>query len=33
MTWVSSGTCGKKQPMTVGMGGPAIKCEINIGGR
>lgn len=33
MTWVSSGTCGKKQPMTVGMGGPAIKCKINIGGK
>jgi TldD protein len=33
MTWVSSGTCGKKQPMTVGMGGPAIKCRVNLGGR
>jgi len=33
MTWVSSGTCGKKQPMTVGMGGPAIKCQVNLGGR
>jgi TldD protein len=33
MTWVSYGTCGKKQPMTVGMGGPAVKCKINIGGR
>jgi TldD protein len=33
MTWMSAGTCGKKQPMTVGMGGPAIKCSINIGGK
>lgn len=31
--WVSSGFCGKKQPMPVGMGGPALKCRINIGGR
>lgn len=30
--WVSSGFCGKKQMMSVGMGGPAIKCRINIGG-
>ena len=33
MTWVSFGTCGKKQPMTVGMGGPALKCNIHIGGK
>jgi TldD protein len=33
LTWVSSGTCGKKQPMTVGMGGPAIKCRVAIGGK
>ena len=33
MTWMSGGFCGKKQPMTVGMGGPALRCEINIGGR
>jgi TldD protein len=33
ITWVSSGTCGKKQPMVVGMGGPAIKCRLHIGGR
>jgi len=25
--------CGKKQSITVGMGGPAIKCKINIGGK
>ncbi|MDO5021727.1 MAG: TldD/PmbA family protein [Eubacteriales bacterium] len=29
----SSGFCGKKQPMAVSLGGPAIKCEINMGGR
>jgi len=31
--WTISGFCGKKQPMTVGMGGPAIRCDVNIGGR
>ena len=33
MIWASSGMCGKKQPMPVGMGGPAIKCRVTIGGR
>ena len=33
MKWESAGMCGKKQPIPVGMGGPAIKCQINIGGR
>jgi len=33
MTWDCSGFCGKKQPMTVGMGGPALRCDMNIGGR
>ncbi len=33
MTWVSFGMCGKKQPMPVGMGGPAIRCKVNLGGR
>ena len=33
MNWDCAGFCGKKQRMTVGMGGPAIRCEINIGGR
>jgi TldD protein len=32
MYWVDSGTCGKKQPMFVSMGGPAVKCKINVGG-
>lgn len=33
MKWESGGMCGKKQPIPVGMGGPAIKCKVNIGGR
>ena len=33
VTWSSSGFCGKKQPMAVGMGGPQLRCRLNIGGR
>ncbi len=33
VVWASSGYCGKKQPMPVGMGGPAIRCKVMIGGR
>ncbi len=33
MSWDCSGMCGKKQPIPVGMGGPAIKCRVNIGGK
>ncbi len=33
MNWMSGGMCGKKQLIPVGMGGPAIKCQVNIGGR
>jgi TldD protein len=33
MTWVNSGMCGKKQSIPVGMGGPAIKCKVTIGGK
>lgn len=33
LTWSSSGYCGKKQMMPVGMGGPALRCRVNIGGR
>ena len=33
VTWSSSGFCGKKQPMPVGMGGPDMRCYITIGGR
>ncbi|MCK5785204.1 MAG: TldD/PmbA family protein [Candidatus Sabulitectum sp.] len=32
MSW-KIGMCGKKQSIPVGMGGPAIKCKINIGGK
>lgn len=31
--WTCSGMCGKKQPIPVGMGGPAVKCRVNMGGR
>ena len=33
MSWGCGGMCGKKQMIPVGMGGPAIACSINIGGR
>jgi len=33
MAWSNGGMCGKKQSIPVGMGGPALKCKINIGGR
>ena len=33
MTWSAGGMCGKKQWIPVGMGGPANKCQVNIGGR
>ena len=33
VAWASSGFCGKKQPMPVGMGGPALRCRVKIGGR
>lgn len=33
MVWSSSGFCGKKQPMPVGMGGPALRCKVMVGGR
>ncbi len=32
MVWLNSGMCGKKQPFPVGMGGPHLKCEMNVGG-
>ena len=31
--WSASGYCGKKQPMAVSDGGPAVKCKVSIGGR
>lgn len=33
MLWETSGMCGKKQSIPVGMGGPALKCKVYIGGR
>lgn len=33
MKWSCSGMCGKKQAIPVGMGGPAVKCMMNIGGK
>lgn len=33
MKWSCGGMCGKKQMIPVGMGGPAIKTKINIGGK
>ncbi|HPX70542.1 MAG TPA: TldD/PmbA family protein [Bacillota bacterium] len=33
MTWESSGYCGKKQMIPVGLGGPDMRCKITMGGR
>jgi TldD protein len=33
MSWSCGGMCGKKQMIPVGMGGPALKTKVNIGGR
>ncbi len=33
VTWSSSGFCGKKQPMPVGMGGPDLRCQVLVGGK
>lgn len=33
ISWASSGFCGKKQPMPVGLGGPDLRCKVMIGGR
>ncbi|MCC8099316.1 MAG: TldD/PmbA family protein [Clostridiales bacterium] len=33
VTWNSSGFCGKKQIIPVGLGGPALRCRIKMGGR
>ena len=33
LVWTSNGFCGKKQPMPVGCGGPALRCRMTIGGR
>ena len=33
LVWGNAGMCGKKQQIPVAMGGPAIKCKVNIGGK
>jgi TldD protein len=33
MYWECSGYCGKKQPMVVSMGGPAIRAIAHLGGK
>jgi TldD protein len=33
MFWSNGGMCGKKQPIPVGLGGPAVKCRVSLGGR
>lgn len=33
MRWLCGGWCGKKQMIPLGMGGPAIRCRITVGGR
>ncbi|MBN2385233.1 TldD/PmbA family protein [bacterium] len=30
--WSASGMCGKKQAIAVSMGGPYLKCTLNVGG-
>lgn len=32
IAWESNGFCGKKQPMAVGLGGPALRCRLMMGG-
>jgi TldD protein len=32
MTWSAAGYCGKKQPMVVSFGGPAIRTRAHLGG-
>jgi TldD protein len=32
MVWTCSGYCGKKQPMVVAMGGPALRVRAHLGG-
>jgi TldD protein len=32
MEWTCSGYCGKKQPMVVSMGGPALRARAHLGG-
>ena len=32
MHWTCGGYCGKKQPMVVSMGGPALRAQAHLGG-
>ncbi|HEU5294561.1 MAG TPA: metallopeptidase TldD-related protein [Burkholderiaceae bacterium] len=32
MHWECAGYCGKKQPMVVSMGGPALRARAHLGG-
>jgi TldD protein len=32
MHWDAAGYCGKKQPMVVAMGGPALRARAHLGG-
>ncbi len=32
MAWTAAGYCGKKQPMLVSMGGPALRARAHLGG-
>jgi TldD protein len=32
MHWSCAGYCGKKQPMVVSMGGPALRTRAQLGG-
>jgi TldD protein len=33
MHWTCAGYCGKKQPMVVAMGGPALRARAHLGGQ
>lgn len=32
MEWECNGYCGKKQPMVVSLGGPALRAQVHLGG-
>ena len=32
MYWECNGYCGKKQPMVVSLGGPALRAQVHLGG-
>jgi Predicted Zn-dependent proteases and their inactivated homologs len=33
LEWYGHSSCGKKQALPVGLGGPAVKCKLTLGGR